>query len=119
MSRCPHNWVDVCPLFLCNSSSNLRRLLSAKALNTASISRAIFLAGIYRAFLILSSIPGNAFQHLFQLPPEGFAFGVGGVARHADGFFINHFTPGKRQRDLKTVPTPQTQFPSQVVGDGY
>src|SRR5688572_16377544 len=38
MSRCSHNSPSVCPLFLCNRSSNFRRLSSARALNTASIS---------------------------------------------------------------------------------
>ena len=39
MSRCSHSFPSVCPLLLNNSSSSFRRLGSASALNTSSMTR--------------------------------------------------------------------------------
>src|SRR5258708_6693197 len=48
---------------------------------------------------------------------QRFTLGVRGFARDADWFFKNHFTPGKRDWDLKAVPTVQADFPVQMIGD--
>jgi len=121
MSRCSHNWVNVCPLLLRNSSSSLRRLPSANALNTASTILNMQPCGCIfkgkRCYALVFAAPERKISQSFNPQPSYLPPLPGsGLAMRTSGGEASALVLGKTCGPCSCIPSSRLEQEGQTPG---